>query len=125
MNNHLLLSKILRDRRLELGLSINALAVRVGISHTEVSRIESGERQNYNLITLIRMCQILKLNFVRLLIVTEYLPTSYDEDSRYDSPSPKVYPTKEIHFISSSCEHCPYFCEVCNHCMLGEEKNVR
>ena len=88
MNNHLLLAKILRDRRIELGISINSLAVRVGISHTEVSRIESGERQNYNLITLIRMCQILKLNFVRLLIVTEYLPTSYDADSRYDSPSP-------------------------------------
>jgi len=46
MNNHLLLAKILRDRRIELGISINSLAVRVGISHTEVSRIESGERQN-------------------------------------------------------------------------------
>ena len=125
MNNHLLLAKILRDRRIELGISINSLAVRVGISHTEVSRIESGERQNYNLITLIRMCQVLKLNFVRLLIVTEYLPTSYDADSRYDSPSPKVFPTKEIHSTSLSCESCPFFCEVCNHCMLGGQESVR
>lgn len=123
MNNHLLLAEILRNRRLELGLSLNTMAVRVGISHTEVSRIESGERQNYNLITLIRMCQVLKINFVRLLIATEYLPTSYDSDSRYDTPSPKVYPNKSIH--KSSCTGCPCFCIIGNHCILGGENNDR
>lgn len=73
-NNYVLLAEILKMRRIVSGLSLRQLANDVGISHTELARIENGSRSNFNLVSLINMCSILDMDFVRLLKITGYLP---------------------------------------------------
>lgn len=71
--NYYLLGEILRERRIELGLSKNKLAQYVGISQPEVTRIENGTRTVPNIITLIYMCEVLGLDFINLLKITGYV----------------------------------------------------
>lgn len=78
-NNYVLLAEILKLKRVILGYSKRGLAEAVGISHTELSRIENGSRENYNIVTLINMCIVLKIDFVRLLKITGYLPCNKGE----------------------------------------------
>lgn len=73
-NNYILMAKIFRSKRLVLGFSKRELARAVGISHTELSRIENCERPNYNVVTLINMCAVLQLDFIKLLKMCGYLP---------------------------------------------------
>lgn len=73
-NNYILLAKIFRTKRLMLGFSKRELARAVGISHTELSRIENCERPNYNVVTLINMCNVLQIDFVKTLKMCGYLP---------------------------------------------------
>lgn len=79
--NYLFIGNFLRNKRLEMNYSIRSLARQVGMSDTELSRWENGERINYNLILLIRLCDILNINFIRLLKASEYLPLNYSEDT--------------------------------------------
>ena len=78
--NYLLIGEIIRNERLKNNYSIRGLARLVGMSDTELSRWENGERINYNLILLIRLCEILKINFINLLKVSNYLPVNYTEE---------------------------------------------
>ena len=71
--NYLLLGSILKNRRIEKGLSKNKLAQYIGISQTEVTRIENGIRTVPNIITLIYMCEVLELDFINLLKITGYV----------------------------------------------------
>ena len=41
----MMLGELIKKRRNELGMSRNALAVAAGISHTEINRIETGDRK--------------------------------------------------------------------------------
>ena len=61
-NNYLKLGKIIRNEREEKGFSRRKLSALVDISDTELKRIENGERQVPNIITLIKLCKILKLD---------------------------------------------------------------
>jgi len=78
-NNYKLLSDILRNTRMRRGYSISLVARKANISHTELSRIENRERKNYNLITLIKLCEILELDFIRLLKIADYIPRKKNE----------------------------------------------
>lgn len=80
-NNYVFIAEVFRNRRIKLGYSKRKLASLVGISDTELSRIEHGERENYNLITLINMCRVLKIDFISLLESAGYLSTEYQEPS--------------------------------------------
>lgn len=71
--NYYLLGEILKERRIEMGLSKNKLAQYVGISQPEVTRIENGTRTVPNIITLIYMCEVLGLDFINLLKITGYV----------------------------------------------------
>lgn len=73
-NNYVFIATIFRGRRIELGYSKRKLASLVGISDTELSRIEHGERENYNLLTLLKLCEVLRIDFIRLLVASGYLP---------------------------------------------------
>lgn len=73
-NNYLLLAEIIKMRRIVMGFSLRSLSNLIGISHTELTRMENGSRENYNLTTIINLCNILKLDFVKLLKITGYLP---------------------------------------------------
>ena len=75
--NYLLLSDLLRSKRLERGYYIRGLARIIGISDTELSRIENGERKNFNLVTLINMCEVLRIDFIKLLKEFKKLPYEY------------------------------------------------
>ena len=46
-NNYMILAEIIKNRRIALGYSLRNLANEVGISHTELVRIENGNRQLY------------------------------------------------------------------------------
>lgn len=74
-NNYGFIAEVFKKRRVELGYSKRRLAAIVGISDTEISRIEHGERENYNLVTLIRMCEVLQIDFIHLLALAGYLPS--------------------------------------------------
>lgn len=67
------LAKILKERRLELGLTIRNVEDLTGINHSEVSRIENGLKPKIDIIALIKICEVLDLNFEKLLKVTNYL----------------------------------------------------
>ena len=73
------LAKILKERRLELGLTIRNVEDLTGINHSEVSRIENGLKPKIDIIALIKICEVLDLDFEKLLKVTNYL---VDEDYR-------------------------------------------
>lgn len=71
--NYLKIAKILKEKRVESGMSKRQLGNLIGVSDTEISRIENGERVNYNLINLINMCEILDIDFNNLLVNCGYL----------------------------------------------------
>lgn len=73
-NNYLVIAKVFKKRRVEMNLSKRKLASLVNISDTEVSRIENGERENYNIVTLIKICDVLDIDFIKLLYAAGYLP---------------------------------------------------
>ena len=54
------LSRLLREKREALGLSMNQLAVRAGLSHSMVSRVEHGLRKP-TLDTLLRMAKAMDI----------------------------------------------------------------
>ena len=56
--------EIIKNRRIALGYSLRNLANEVGISHTELVRIENGNRQCLNTITLLKICKLLNLDFL-------------------------------------------------------------
>lgn len=116
-NDYLKLAVILRNKRLERGYSVRGLSRAVGISDTELTRIENGERQNYNLITLIALCKVLKLDFIKLLQVTNYLPEYFDylPDSQFDDRDyyNLIRRTNlKNEYRKHDLKPCP-FCEVC------------
>lgn len=100
--NYYLLGEILKERRIELGLSKNKLAQYVGISQPEVTRIENGTRTVPNIITLIYMCEVLGLDFINLLKITGYVDRkNLIMKGNFDMKKHKVNAKKdkEIEFI--------------------------
>ncbi len=73
-NNYCLMAEIFKWYRSFYGYSKRELARAVGISHSELSRIENCERENYNIVTLINMCNVLHIDFIKLLKICGYLP---------------------------------------------------
>ena len=72
-NDYKKLGKIIKDIRESKGLSQRKLAKIINISNAELSKIESGERQIPNLVTLISVCELLNINFTELLKETGFL----------------------------------------------------
>ena len=71
--NYLKIAEIIKQKRLESGLSKRQLGNLVGVSDTEINRIETGMRTNFNLVLLIKLCNELDIDFVQLLQVAGYL----------------------------------------------------
>lgn len=76
-NDYKKLSYMLYMRRQQKGLSQRQLANVVGISNAELSKIESGIRQSPNLINLIKLCEVLNINPIKLLILTNFIDKKY------------------------------------------------
>ena len=67
------LAKILKNRRLKLGLTIRNIEDLIGINHSEISRIENGLKPKIDVVTLIKLCEVLCLDLAKLLKETNYL----------------------------------------------------
>ena len=69
------LGDFIREKRKELNMSRNQLATKAGISHTEVHRIEVGERKQPSLKVLCSIADALNVPQEELLKYAGYLPT--------------------------------------------------
>lgn len=96
--NNYIIGNIIRMQRESLGLSKNKLSELVGVSHTEIRRIEDGTRKSYNLNVLKRICEVLNLNMSELLFETH---KKFDKNyNNFD----KKYNVKVIQTIKNSYE---------------------
>lgn len=75
MKKYEMVGGYIRSERIAKGISIRGLAREIGISDTELSRIENGERKNLQIEPIIKICEILDIDFVDLLKRTGYLKT--------------------------------------------------
>ena len=67
------IGKALRERRLEKGLTMREVAAKAGISHTEVFRIESGERIRSSTPILLAIGEALGLSNDAVLRMAGYI----------------------------------------------------
>lgn len=68
------LGEFIRTRRDELGMSRNQLAIKANISHTEVHRIETGERRQPSLKVLCALADALQTPQEDFLRIAGYSP---------------------------------------------------
>jgi len=66
------LGDVIKDRRLSKGWSKRALAEKAGISHSEVHRIETGERANPSVPILNALAEALSIPKDDLLLIAGY-----------------------------------------------------
>ena len=64
--------EVIKERRLAKGMSKRALAEKAGISHSEVHRIENGERQNPSVPMLIALADALGIPQDDILMLAGY-----------------------------------------------------
>lgn len=108
-NNYLLLAEVLKRKRIKLGLSQRELGRLSGVSHTEVFRIENGERLEYNLTILLKLCNILGINIIELLIATGYISKNYMEILKDTVEIPRNFASvEESSKEKKKCTNCPF-----------------
>lgn len=73
MNSGNMLGALIKEKRIDEGYSIRKLADLVGVSSTELTRIESGERVVPNLLTLIYICKELHMNMENILRLSGFI----------------------------------------------------
>ena len=69
------LGEFIKKRRSDIDMSRNQLATKAGISHTEVHRIETGERKQPSLKVLCAIADALNMPQEELLKVAGYAPS--------------------------------------------------
>lgn len=74
--DYLIVGDILKERRLEKGLTLRDVDRFTDVSRAEISKIERGERENINMRYLIKLCKFYEIDFVKLLEVAGY----FDEE---------------------------------------------
>jgi transcriptional regulator with XRE-family HTH domain len=65
--DYLKLANIIKECREKYGLSTRELGEKIGVSHTEISRLENGFKANIGVITLEKICEGLEIDLVELL----------------------------------------------------------
>ena len=76
----------------------------------EEERIEHGERENYNLVTLIRLCEVLKIDFIHLLVLAGYLPSNQINNEDNITEMESLLDDEEDDINDEECDACP-LCE--------------
>lgn len=95
--NYLKIAEIIKEKRLESGMSQRQLGLVSGISHTEISTIEKGMKMNYSLLMLIKLCEVLDIDFTELLRESGYLEDNTIKKYRVLAQSKK----EEYYFIKA------------------------
>lgn len=67
------LPQIIKDRRVELGLSASELARRAGVQKSTISRLEAGERQTPKVDILIAIAKVLGLRSTDLFVAADWV----------------------------------------------------
>lgn len=98
--DYLIVAEILKNRRIEKGLTLRQLDVCTGISYAEISKIERGERENINIRNLIKLCKFLEIDFIRLLEVAGY----FDEEVRKIYEVNVTKTTEKVYKVSAENE---------------------
>lgn len=65
--DYLKLGKIIKENREDYELSTRELAEKVGMSHSEISRLENGLKANIGVYSLSKICEVLDINMKFLL----------------------------------------------------------
>lgn len=84
---------MVREKRLERGLSQEELAELVGMSQGWVAKIESGEIKYPRRKTLERMAFALSVSFTELLIASGYATTRAEAERLAETPEPTSRPS--------------------------------
>ena len=96
MNNEVLgmtLGEFINNRRNEINMSRNMLATKAGISHTEVHRIETGERKQPSLKVLCAIADALAVSQEDILKYAGYSPA--DDTSAVERVFPGLKTPKQ------------------------------
>ena len=91
------LGEYIKNRRAELNLSRNMLAQKAGISHTEVHRIEVGDRKQPSLKVLCSLADALNVPQEDFLKVAGYSPS--DDSSVVEKAFPGLQSPKQIETV--------------------------
>lgn len=76
MKEYKTIGELIKNERIEKGLSQRELAKLIGLHNSVVARIENGEINQPNISILIKISQLFELNLADLLICYGY---TYDE----------------------------------------------
>ena len=87
------LGEFIKNRRNELKMSRNALGMKAGISHTEVHRIETGERKQPSLKVLCALSDALGVPQEDILKIAGYWPS--DDTSAVERAFPSLQTPKQ------------------------------
>ncbi|MEU4194852.1 helix-turn-helix transcriptional regulator [Kribbella sp. NPDC026611] len=68
------LPQIIKNRRVELGLSASELARRAGVQKSTISRLEAGERQTPKADILMAIARVLGLSNTDLFVAADWMP---------------------------------------------------
>lgn len=99
--DYLKLAEIIKNTRMEKGISTRNLADKIGISHAEISRFENGLKPNFYFIPFIKMLNELDLDIERLL---DYVGLyERKEDKRYEV---KITNVEEDYFTIRAKNEC-------------------
>lgn len=90
------LGEMIRNRRMQLGLSRLKLAGLCGISHTEVARIENGERQLPSVKVLYALAESLQLSRDEVLSAAGY---GMEEESAVRRAFPALQTPKQVETV--------------------------
>ena len=77
----------LKEKRLSMNLSLRGLSSKAGVSHTEISKVENGERENPSKATIFKICAALELNFVDIAPLFNIEPTIEEDILETNSSS--------------------------------------
>ncbi len=80
-DNCLIIGKIIREKRIEKGLSTRDLGYLVGVSNAEISRIENGLKKDIGLNLFLTICKILEEDPV--FVLDEANLVFYDDDKLF------------------------------------------
>ncbi len=68
------LGSFIRERRRELGLTLDDVAAEVGVSHQAISQLERGERTGMRMITARKLARVLRVSADELMDKLEPIP---------------------------------------------------
>lgn len=95
------LGKYINEQRIFKNLSIRKLAEISHVSHTEISRLESGERKNPSPFVLKSISHALNINFEDIMKVAGYTDDIFIETkSAYKLPKIEYLNDKELEEVS-------------------------